>query len=411
LRILFFCPQPLWPTNTGARLRNFHLAKELGRQFSVTVLQLTPPGEPIPDAHNSDLFEKVITVPRERGYTPGRIVRGIVGPLPIPVLNYFAPRAFTTFSELLETRSFDAVQLESVHLFMYLSAIRATRKTPKLLVDWHNIESELMKRYAEQTKNLARKAVAFRTAQLLARTERKLLQQAAGHTVVSEREKLALLKLAPGAKVQVIANGVDTNAFECAASVRTGNDRRLNLLFVGSMDYHANIDAVTWFVLGPWTEIARRFPSMHFVIAGRQPAPEVQALASDRVHVTGTVSDLAKVYSEAFAVLVPLRVGGGTRLKILEAMAAGVPVISTRLGAEGLNAREGAHLLIADTGDQMGSSIAALLESTEVRVNLIRSGRQLVEQEYDWGMLGQRLARFYTDVVFASGVVSPAAAK
>jgi glycosyltransferase involved in cell wall biosynthesis len=352
------------------------------------------------------LFENVIGVPRERGYTPGRVFKGLAGPLPLPVLNYFAPAVLDRFKNLLRTGSFDAVQLESVHLITYLDGIGTAKRRPKLLVDWHNIESELMSRYAEQAPPL-RKLVAHRTSNLLARTERKLLGTGEAHTVVSEREKQTLLQIEPAARVYVIPNGVDTSAFPKATSTAADANKR-TLLFVGSMDYHANIDAVTWFVRGPWVELARRFPFLHFTIAGRQPSPAVQALASGRVHVTGTVGDLAAVYSEAFAVIVPLRVGGGTRLKILEAMAAGVPVISTRLGAEGIDARDGVHLMVADTAEQMLSALSALLSDEQLRASLIRDARRLVEQEYDWRILGQRLARIYTDVLFSEGT-SPSA--
>ena len=102
------------------------------------------------------------------------------------------------------------------------------------------------------------------------------------------------------------------------------------------MDYHANIDAVTWFSRTAWPEIAPKHPDLHFTIVGRDPAPAVRALASDRIHVTGTVDDVRPFYASAVAAVVPIRSGSGTRLKILEAMAAGVPVISTRLGAEGI---------------------------------------------------------------------------
>ena len=266
---------------------------------------------------------------------------------------------------------------------------------PKVLADWHNIESELMRRYAAQTNNIGRKLAGMRTADLLLSTEKKLLSRCKAHIVVSERERNELLRLSPDADVHVISNGVDTSYFTALTAIDRKEEAPA-LLFVGSMDYHANIDAMTWFVNGAWQDIATRFPQLHFTIAGRHPAPAVQALASERVHVTGTVADLRKVYARAFAVVVPLRVGGGTRLKILEAMAAGVPVISTRRGAEGLEARDGVHFLLADTSEQISAAIATLLAAPDKRSRLIAEARRLVETQYDWNVLGQRLASLYS---------------
>src|SRR6202034_3746319 len=118
------------------------------------------------------------------------------------------------------------------------------------------------------------------------------------------------------------------------------------ILFVGSMDYHANIDAMTWFTRTAWPEIARARADLRLVIVGRDPAPEVRALASDRIRVTGTVEDVRPYYASALAAVVPLRSGSGTRLKIFEAMAAGVPIVSTRLGAEGIDAQNLVHFFL-----------------------------------------------------------------
>ncbi len=375
-------------------MRNYHLAYELARRFSVTIFQLVSPGDTPTSSDTASCFERVISVQREHGYTPGRILKGLIGPLPISVLNYSSQAALTELRTLLSNGATDAVQLESVHLFKYLEVIRSAPNRPAVLVDWHNIESELMRRYAAAAKNPAKAAVAFRTAQLLQNTEDDLLRRADVHTVVSEREREELLKRNPNANVHVIANGVDTSFF-CAA--RTSLKPR-TLAFVGSMDYHANIDAVSWFVRDAWPLIGQEFPELQFVIAGRKPTKSVRALASERIHVTGTVDDIRRIYADAFAVIVPLRLGGGTRLKILEAMAAGVPVISTRAGAEGIMATDGVNILLADTAEQMSQALRTLDEDEAGRMRLIEAARKLVVDEYDWRAVGQQLIAIYSDM-------------
>jgi glycosyltransferase involved in cell wall biosynthesis len=257
-----------------------------------------------------------------------------------------------------------------------------------------------MWRYAKTTRNWAKKIAAKRTAKLIERAEDRLLDTCAMHTVTSERERQKLLASRPSANISVIPNGVDTtyyNAEKIAeANYRSGySDTKPTILFVGYMDYHANIDAVTWFSHVTWPEIARNHPGLQFTIVGRDPAPEVLALRSDRIHVTGTVEDVRPFYASAVAAVVPLRSGSGTRLKILEAMAAGVPVVSTRVGAEGIDAEDGVHILLADSGSEIALAISRIVSSAELRNRLTAAARALVATRYDWSVIGERLYRIH----------------
>jgi len=391
-KILFLCPQPLWPINTGARLRNFHLANSLGADCQVTILQITHPGEdPAPPGPST--FYQVLSAERGKSYTPMKLIRGLAGPTPVTVLNYTHNDVAELLLRTLNGDSFDVLQMESIHLFHYLETIKQAKKPPAVVLDWHNIESELMQRYAESTTHVAKRFIAARTARLLQRLEGKAMHSFAAHTVVSERDRDRLLSRDRQVKIHVIPNGVDTAAFQNeTAAASTG---RQTLLFVGSMDYHANSDAVLWFCREIWPQLAAEFPRADFKIVGRNPPASVQALASARIIVTGTVEDVRPFYQEAFAVLVPLRVGGGTRLKILEAMAAGIPVISTRQGAEGLAAENGREILLADTAEDMAESIRELLASPDLALRLRTAARSLVMKQYDWAVLGRQLAAVY----------------
>ena len=375
-------------------MRNFHLANALGATCRVTILQIINPGE-VPAPQGPSTFQQVLSAAREKSYTPLKILRGLAGPMPVTVLNYTSSNVAEVLADALRAESYDAVQMESIHLFRYLQTSREAKKSPAAVLDWHNIESELMQRYAEGAANPAKKLVASRTAQLLYKLEHQALASFAAHTVVSEREKEKLLKRAPHAQIHVIPNGVDSAAFAAGSKTESALSARKTLLFVGSMDYHANADAVLWFCAEIWPRLAAEFPELDFKIVGRNPSPKIQGLASSRISVTGTVDDVKRFYHQAFAVIVPLRVGGGTRLKILEAMAASVPVISTSLGAEGIAAQDGRDILIADTAAAMANSISALLHQPELAGRLQARGRELVTKEYDWTVLGKQLAGVY----------------
>lgn len=402
MRLLFLTPRPIWPLTSGNRLRDYHLARQLATHASITVVEMHGKHEqPIKPPADCG-FEKIFSLRKNAAYTPGKLIRGIKGPIPLTVLNYFEPRLASQIEEIIDKGGFDAVQLEGVHMAEYVPVIRS--RSIKILADWHNIESELMSRYSENTTNWLKRVAARRTVTLLCRTELQFLESCQAHTVTSRREQEKLIARCPSAWIHVLPNGVDVQYYSVAEIAKvlpnagvTAFNR--SLLFVGSMDYHANIDAVSWFVRDIWPEFARKYPDLKFVIVGRDPAPEVRNLQSDRILVTGTVEDVRPYYAAAQAVIVPLRVGSGTRLKILEAMAAGVPIVSTRLGAEGIDVTHNVHLLIADNESELISSIDRFLSSPEIRNRLIQAARDRVISRYDWSVIGKELYSLYCDLL------------
>ena len=395
MKILYLAPHALWPLTTGARLRDYHCSRQLALESQLTYAQICAPDDPDAGLRPpASPHAAVETLEKERSYTPGKIVRGLLGPLPLTVTNYTSGAASRRLAEILRETRFDTVQIEGVHLSGYLPVLRAAGAT-RVVCDWHNIESELMSRYAERESNLAKKLVAKRTAQLLRQTEIELLRTCPAHTVASERERDELLRTVPGARVEVIPNGIDVGHFSVAGG---DAEPRKSLLFVGSMDYHANIDAVQWFAAEGWGPLSARHSEMEFVVVGRSPHASVRALAGGRLRVTGTVDDVRPYYGQAFAVAVPLRVGSGTRLKILEAMAAGVPVVSTRLGAEGIDAEHGRDILIADTPAEMVDALSLLYRDGELRARLSQGGRKLVADHYDWPAIGTKLVALHREI-------------
>ena len=404
MTLLYFAPHQIWPVNTGARLRDYELAGQLARRFSVTFVEMRRPEEEARIPPNDIGLTTVVTLDKDPTYTPSKILRGLAGPTPVTVLNCWSLQSASQLANVLRSRRFDTVQMEGVHLMKYLPMIREAPGSPAILVDWHNIESELMGRYADTAGNWVKKIAARRTAKLIERAEDTLLETCATHTVTSERERQKLLARCPAANIHVIPNGVDTGFFApqdiADACRQNGQDNtKPTLLFVGSMNYHANIDAVTWFSRSAWPKIARTHPDLQFTIVGRNPGPEVRALASDRIRVTGTVDDVRPFYATAVAAVVPIRSGSGTRIKILEAMAAGVPVVSTRLGAEGIEAEDDVHLFLADSGPGIAAAIHRVASSPETRLRLSHAARELACSLYDWSVIGKRLQGIHADLV------------
>lgn len=394
MKCLYFAAHPWWPVNSGARQRNYQLACQLAVRASVTFVELRNRGDSRQIHLQNSALTNIVTLNKDRKYTPSKLVRGLIGPAPVTVLNCWSAQAAIRLADVLKSQEFGIVCVSGTPLQAYLPIILNSPGRPALAIDWHNIESELMCRFAESTGNWAKKIAARRTAKLIERAEDRLLDSCALHTVTSERERQKLLARRPQANIAVIPNGVDTQFYAPADAIRT----RPTVLFVGSMDYHANIEAVRWFCRAAWPEIARRHPDLQFTIVGRDPSPAVRALASDRIHVTGTVEDVRPYYASAVASVAPIRTASGTRLKILESMAAGVPVVSTRLGVEGLDVEDDVHFLLAENGQDMNAAIDRILADRENRDRLASAARALVVTRYDWSVVGQNLYRLHWEL-------------
>jgi glycosyltransferase involved in cell wall biosynthesis len=398
MRLLYFSSRDCWPLTTGARIRDYQLAKYLARRADVHYLGLYPAGAN-PPAPPADCGFSQSLLSREKAYSAGSVLRGLAGPLPVTVLNYTSSRIKETLDGILGKERFDSVQIEGVHLVDYVEVIRKASPQTKIVADWHNIESEIMRRYAETGGSLLRKLVALRTAPLIERAEDRLLKICDAHTVVSDRDREKLLLRCPGANITLVPNGVDVAYYSAAA--KAPNPREI--LFVGSMDYHANVEAVIWFVSKVWPLLKASIPDLKFRIVGRDPAAEVMALAGPDVLVTGTVDDIRPYYASAAATAVPLRVGGGTRLKILESMAAGVPVVSTRLGAEGIELRDGTDIILADTPAEIADGLRRVVTNPWLSDRLKLEGYSLVNRLSDWSIAGERLYTVHARLASTAG--------
>ena len=400
MRVLHFAPRICWPLDTGAKLRNYHLARVLSTRVDITLLAFADAEQSLVELEK--FYEQIIAIPKDPGYTLSKMIRGTLGRTPLPVLNYTTDSMKRALEQILSEQEFDIVQVESIHLMAYLPIIRAARNHPLAICDWHNIESELMSRYRSREPNILKRAYAGKTARSMREFERRALREFDAHVVVSERDAEQLRTLNSDTRIFVTENGVDTDYYSDVGieNAAPAQGEKNKLVFVGSMDYHANIDGTVSFAREVWPRVHERNPELVFTIVGRDPAAEVRQLASIRgIEVTGTVADVRPFYREAIAAIVPLNVGGGSRLKILEAMAAGIPVVSTTLGAEGLDVQHGKNILIADTNEQLVEAIVSVVENEDRRKELGAAGRALVADRYDWSRLGVSLFKTYEELL------------
>ena len=208
-----------------------------------------------------------------------------------------------------------------------------------------------------------------------------------------------------GARCEVVPNGVDTSGAQPPAEPVGAQEEPL-LLFTGTLSYPPNAEALEWLLRGIWPRVRRAAPAARLAVVGPDPPERARRLADERVTITGWVEQTRPWFEAASVVLVPLRSGGGTRLKVLDGLASGRAMVSTTLGAEGIDARDGEHLLLADGADAFAAAVARALGDPELRARLAARGRRLVEERYDWRALGDRL-----EVLLRELAAQPASAR
>ena len=395
-RILMLSPRQCSPATSGAKLREFYLARSLGEWGELFLAGFADERAGEPRHADLQFCRNYRFVPKPPSYRPSQVIQGVVGKWPLPILNYTSPALVEAAEGMARELDFDLIQLESIHMLRCAQALWARGVRAPVVYNWHNIESELMFRYAETVRSPARRIYASLTARKLQRIEGEILGDALGHVVCSERERETLSLVAPKARIAVIENGVDCNAFAPDEPVREAAPR--SIVFVGSMDYFPNAEGAVLFAREIWPKVRERLPDLEFVIVGARPTPAVLALRElPGVAVTGTVDSVKPYYRRALAAVVPLKTGGGTRLKILEAMAAGSPVVSTPLGAEGLAIQPDTDYLSAggDSHELWVRHLVTLASNPELRAQLIERGLRTVRARYDWRSLGRQLVETY----------------
>jgi sugar transferase (PEP-CTERM/EpsH1 system associated) len=321
----------------------------------------------------------------------------IADPLPYAVGTYRSREYRQRVQSLLRDGGFDLVVSDFI-----LPAVNLPARLPcPAVVFTHNVESEIWRRHAETASGLTRPLYRAQYRRML-RFEHRALDRFEGVLAVSATDRDTLTRIYHDAihgPVHVVQTGVDTGFFEPAPTPAGSRA----LVFTGSMDWLPNEDAMLYFCRDVLPRIRAQEPHVSLSIVGRAPTPAVARLAQEAgVSVTGRVDDVRPYMAESAVYVVPLRIGGGTRLKIFEAMAMGKAVVSTTVGAEGLPVHDGEHLLLADDSESFASAVVRLLRDDDRRRSLEAAARTLVVEHYDWAAVAGDLDRALTRVAEGS---------
>ncbi len=347
---------------------------------------------------------RIVAVQPPRRSTLARARDTLLQPLPDMALRLTTDALQTRFARLLAGEHYDVLQVEAIEMIPCALPKHGEPRGARpgvFIFDAHNAEYVLQRRAClADVRHPARwhgAAYSFIQWQKLVRYERHICQAADHVVAVSEADRLALQRLQPGLNVSVIPNGVNLEFYR-RENTAPAALRRPALVFTGKMDYRPNVDAVSWFAAEVWPLIRIRCPEAHFYIVGQKPHAQVRALA-DRpgLVVTGRVGDVRPYLAGADLCVVPLRIGGGTRLKVLEAMAMGLPVVSTHLGCDGFPFVNDREASLADEPPAFAEAVLALLADPARASAMARTAKASVTAHYGWDSILAELARLYPE--------------
>ena len=376
------CPRPPHPTRDGSSIRNFHLLRALAADFRVRAFILVPSrrqgaGEDLPPGVEAELFPQ-----------PARRIRQATALAATAAGRAYAPYLYR--SRPLATRLFELAAVEKPRWIVahsYHVAPLALDASGPLWIDFHNLDSELWRRMGESASGRLSRMFARAQAPRVSRVEARLVWRASGMSCVSERDAAELAKIAPDVPRIVVPNGVDLERY----SFRTEPAVDEIVFYVGDLTWPPHAEGMAWFRREVWPLVLRSRPDARAQVMGRGTV--AGRTGSDRFTFLGEGKDTRPHWRTAAVAVVPLRAAAGTRLKILEAAACGVPVVSTSVGAEGLSLVDGAEILLADSPENFAAAVSRLLGDRGARRAQAAAARRKVESRYGWSAIGRSFSR------------------
>jgi len=394
MNILFLTPYLPYPLNNGGLIRVHHLLVNLATKHQVTMLCMEPDNEA--QSQGIDVIQgkgvKIELIPvasnqkkeRKRLYQ----LLSLFSSKPYQYQQYYSTAMQAAIDKHLATGKYDLVLAE----FSQMGYYDLKTDIPKY-VDQHNVEYEIMLRTYETEKNPLRRLLAYSEWKKYNVQEIENCEKFTACLTTSQRDADILQKRMPNMPCHVIPNGVDSDFFKSSDEADDPN----MVLFTGTISYYPNTEGIMWFHTNIWPLIKQKKPEATFCIAGKGPPAEVQKLAEEdsSIIVTGMVDDMRDYYNKAAAVVVPLRVGGGTRLKILEGMSMSKAIVSTKVGAEGIDHSDSIDIILQDDPQAFCDAVVSLMDDAALRARVGSAGRQLVEDKYDWRAISNTLSDIF----------------
>ena len=387
MKILWVNSNFMHPTNKGGSIRTLEMLRHLHARHEIHYAAIEQPQYPEGPARAHEYSARSYSVLEripERGSPAffAQLARGLVSPLPVAMKRFESPSLGRLLADLQRREGFDRIVCDHLTPATYLPHL------DDAFLFQHNVETVIWRRHVEHASDPLRRAYFAAQARKMYHFERRVCRTVRHVVAVSAVDAANMREFFGIDGISEIPTGVDIEYHEPPHDVKPFAD----LAFVGSMDWLANIDGVTWFVNEVLPLIRRQRPDCSLGIIGRSPPPSIQALAENdsRIFVTGTVPDIRPNLWGSSVSIVPLRIGGGTRLKIYESMAARVPVVSTRVGAEGLELNPPDTGRLADSAQEFAEACLELLDNPPERQRIAQCAWQMVNERFSWGEVAHR---------------------
>ena len=392
MKVAIFTPYLPYPPDTGGKIRSFYLMRALSERFDVHLFAPYYAPEPSPKYQEAVRQYCALTLlPLRKRWTWQTRLQRMLSPSPRVVEHFHTPDAVRHAVSYITEGQFDVLIADEICMTPYVEHLHTY---PRIVIR-HKVERTHYREVAAQYPWGPEKLALYLDAYKAARYERAKMPLYDGFLACSQDDAAAILAAGGCPTYRIVPNGADLSRYV----PKEPPDHPPILLYVGTMHYYPNIDAVRYFFDHIYHQVYRAHPEIRVQIVGHQPPPEIWKLHDPpRVEITGSVPDVIPYYDRATIFFVPLRLGGGTRLKIIEAMAMGLPVVSTRVGAEGLDVQDGEDILFADDPSEFAQAILRLLEQPVLRKRLGEKGRE-VARRYDWMTLMQPFADFVEEIV------------
>lgn len=392
MKILWVNPVFPYPLYSGGQVRAYHLLKRLAQDNEVTLFSFIRPGrEQGPVGELKKFCYKVKTFPGRKTWQPRHFVLAGLTGLPFAITPYVAHRDLIhSLENELKEEQYDLLHLESFYTFAYA---KRTRGLPVVLGN-ENIEYKIYQRYVEQQKYPINKLLSY-DIKKMKKYEESAWRKADLNLAVSNQDAVLIEKVT-GHHCPVVENGVDVASFSNFKITRP-LENRPDVLFVGDFKYFANQDAVNLLLKRIWPKIKDELPQAKLWLVGRHPGPLLESIDDPGILVDTQVRDIRQAYAQADVMIAPMRFGSGTNIKVLEAMAMGLPVVATSVGAEGIGAKPSKQIVVEDDPGRFARAVCRLLENENQRKKIGSAGRTLVKKNFDWSKIGNKLNKIYQE--------------
>jgi glycosyltransferase involved in cell wall biosynthesis len=396
MKILWVKANKILPVHSGGDIRSFNIVRQLAKQDEVIFLSYYdgPRDREYEEELGKQLPGSVCVCTGKRN--DSAVARGldymfrVPSPIPYAVSRFESARVQKKLEQCIAEAHPDIAICDFLD-----AAINFPRSlNVRSVLFQHNVESEIWRRHAETCTSLLRRQVYELEFAKMLRYEREMVRRFDHVIAVSEHDRTLMSAWTDSAQISVVPTGVDLARFKPEENAQPAGPLAV---FVGAMDWPPNVDAVEYFCNEVWPSVQAKLPGAQFRIVGRNPGPRIQKLASASIRVTGSVPSVVEHLREAAVVVVPLRIGGGTRLKIYEAMAAGKAVVSTSIGAEGLDVKHGSDICLADDAGAFTTGVVTFLQDSAARHSLELAAAATAAQ-HDWSAVAMKFRQILQTV-------------